>query len=111
MNELLEKLGTTLDQLQGFIIGNAQEVWQVCVKQVWIDCVICIIVGIIGLIISYYLYCLTIKKWDDWDEEIIFPIIGSIISFIVGMVFFLDGIRTILNPEYFVIKELLTLIK
>ena len=111
MNELLEKLGTTLDRLQGFISENAPMVWQLYLKQQWIDAILLLIGGMLGFGVCFFLVRLMYKKWEDWNDKIIFPILGVLITFIIGMVFFFDGIRTILNPEYFALKSLLTLVK
>lgn len=110
MNELLKQLGSTLQQLQGFISENAPMVWQFYVRQVWIDAVISLIVGSILGIVAYVVFRWICRKWDDWDDEVILPILLFTALCLASTLVFIDGLRWILNPRYFALRDLLEII-
>jgi hypothetical protein len=98
---LAEKLGTTADKL-----------WEVCVKQAYIQGYYAIFWAIMSCV-SAYLWCRFVKRyWDDPDGDLKPPIlIGSLFvgAFLIAAFGCnIDNTMALINPEYYAFHEILS---
>jgi len=111
MDELLQQFGKTLQELQQFVSSVAPDVWGLYLKQTMIDAWICVIVGLLFFITTSVLLGIGIKKRDegDWLGG---AISGAAFTFFLGILCFLvEGLRVLINPQYFAMQDLLGIIK
>ena len=118
-----------LDMVQNFVVALSQtlskiapEVWRVMVRQQYAKAVSGVIVPW-GLFIITMIYFLIVKKaWkkdedESDDDKTARMLLVSVIPFIFGFIFAIwgvvnlkDSILLLINPEYYAIQDLLTMI-
>jgi len=119
-NALVEKLEPAMEQMANKLGVAVTKVWEIMVKQAYVDGT-CMILGLVfGYILSIigYRYCkkqLKKDNIDSGDPEFIFPamITGFILFFAILFTFVCmrDILTIFLNTDYYVLKQLLKLIK
>ena len=110
MDELLQQFGKTLQELQQFVSSVAPDVWELYLRQTMIDAWIGMIFGMFLLALSIYLFKLGFKNKED--EWVPWAYGGSVISFLIAFILLLvNGLRVLLNPQYFAMQDLLGIIK
>lgn len=107
MQLILEKL-SELAQAAG---GLGEEAWPFLVRQAvvegWCSLAIVVFTAIICILSA------DLGALDDWDSFglCIIAILSALGLLIGGAFFFCEGLPRILNPEYYAIKDLLSLVR
>jgi len=102
----MDTIETLILELIDTIKTLAPEVFNILVKKQFTDGILLLVVSIILLVVSYrFIYI--ISKGEDNDKTfIVFPIV----TLIIGFVCFFGGINITINPEYYAIKDLISLL-
>ena len=104
LQPLADKLGTT-----------AQHVWELQIKQAYVDGSIALVGLLFGLAIVVLTVFLNLKYNDDEYYDFNFWVVVSIIPIIIGVSFICSTIVTVftsfINPEYYALQHLIQLVK
>lgn len=103
-------------EIVGAVKSIAPEVWEILIRQVYVEAITGFILPVIMLAVFAPLFrqCLKWAAQNDWDNEaIVLPImltgLGSLISFILALVNLKHGIGAFINPEYYAIQKFFTI--
>lgn len=124
---MLENLDVTLAELVTKVEGLSPKLWEIAMKEVWVDFLCyCIgfIIGTIVLAIGIYSFVSLSKhlkkqkeeeNYEISEERVILSILFGAIGCIVGLVLFFGMIYEIgailINPEYRALEIIMGLIK
>ena len=110
-NEVLIRLDKLVEAAGATISKGTDYCYPILVKQqVLIGTLVTIFTSIflIGLLIAFTKGLSLAKKDDDW---IPFPIFSSVFFFIALALFIFHGLPHLINPEYYALKEILSLLQ
>jgi len=107
-----------ISELVEFIKTASPFVWNTFIKQIYVNGIGNILLGIGLWIASYLLYkpYRRARKHSDesnyyFDVDNYLYLVCSIIAFIIGIVMFTYTLKNFLNPEYYAIMKIIELIK
>lgn len=113
--EVIEVVTTALQPLAEKLGTTAQYVWELQVRQSYVDGSIALVGLLFGLVVVGLTIFLNWKHKDDEDYDFAFWSVISIIPMSVGLVFILSNINTVftafINPEYYAIQQMINLVK
>ena len=95
-----ENVGQVLDVLAARFGTTGAYLWEVLIRQVYVDFAITSAVCLIFTVLCYSSY--RWQKGKDWSEPTppTLALCGSVIALIFSLIFWLDRVRYVLNAEY-----------
>ena len=100
----MDTIETLILELIDTIKTLAPEVFAILIKKQLTDGIIYLVIGVILFIVC----CIVVKLIFDSDDLVMlaFPILG----FVISAAFFFTGLSVAINPEYYAIKNLISLL-
>jgi len=107
-----QKVFEYIDQIAAKLGVAAEHAYPLLIKQQRINGVMDLLFGIAAIILIPYCIRWTVKlsKHYDYDIYAIVPIIVGIIAAIFGPMALYYGVGELLNPEYYAIKDILSIL-
>jgi hypothetical protein len=103
-----EKITQYLEQMAAKLGVAAEHVYGVLVRQQWTEGVTGIIGGALFLVLALMCAYLLVKFREESGLELILIPVGlfAMLAWMVGI----DGIKHVMNPEYYALKEIMDVI-
>ena len=118
-------MGLTITQISGMVEGVAPELWEIIVRQVYVDAISSFITSMLlavffGLVLKYSLKKINEDKGEykksGWDSDSGYSWMGvasialTILWSAIAILAIVDVVRVFINPKYYAIKNIMELL-